>query len=272
MNTNNYQLSVGDFKCLFVHDGQHSYSNPAGLLFPDAPADLLREELLGCGILLEEWESWTSDYTCVLVDTGTHRVLMDTGAGSFLPEAGQFIKNMRMVGFELADIDIVLLSHAHPDHIGAVDFPNARIVMSRKEWQFWRSKPELPRLPLAMREMLLQMISPVLSSLEDRIELIDGDTEIVPGVKMFEAPGHTPGHMATSISSCGQELLYVGDALLHPLHVKNPQWNALVDVCPDKAEATRKRLLAHAVDNHATLFGFHFSSLVPWTALQHLDR
>lgn len=258
MNKQSYLFPVGEFKCLSISDGKHAYPDPAGLLFPDAPKDLLRQELSGHGVALENWSSWTSDYTCLLVDTGTHRVLMDTGAGGSLPESGQLTKNMQAAGIEQNDIDIVLLSHAHPDHIGATAFPNARIIMNREEWRFWHSEPKLPRLPHSLRETLLRMITPLLSSLTDRIELIDGDTEIVPGVKMFSAPGHTPGHMATSITSGGHELLYIGDAILHPLHLKNPHWSALVDILPDKAVETRNRLLAHAVGNDATLFGFHF--------------
>ncbi len=257
MNTRVFRFSIGDFKCLSITDGEHVYPDPAQLLFPDAPKDQLRRELLNHNLTLAHWSSWTSDYTCLLVDTGTHRVLMDTGAGDFLPEAGQLTKNMQVAGIEPDDIDIVLFSHAHPDHIGATAFPNARMFMCRREWQFWHHQPQLPRLPHTLRERLLQMITPSLAVLADRIELIDGDTEILSGIKMIDAPGHTPGHMATSITSGGHELLYTGDAVLHPLHTKHPHWNALVDVLPDRAEATRKRLLAHAVSNHATLFGFH---------------
>lgn len=259
MNIPSYKFSTGYFECMLITDGKHTYPDPAELLFPNVPKKQLSKSLLRHDIILKDWDSWTSDYTCLLVDTGTHLVLMDTGAGAFLSEAGQLVKNMQDAGIKPDDIDIILLSHAHPDHIGGIaSFINARIIMNRKEWLFWRNKPELPRLPKTFREILLQMIIPILSSLEDRIELIDGDTEIISGIKMLDAIGHTPGHMATLISSGEAKFMYIGDAILHPVHMENPDWNALVDVLPDKAKATRKSLLTYAVNNHAPIFGFHF--------------
>lgn len=254
-----FRFSVGKINCILIPDGVHDYAEPSGLLFPDAPKEELRKELLVQGVDPDNWSTWTSDYKCLLIDTGKQLVLLDTGAGALLPEAGQLIKNMMAAGIEPGDIDVIIISHAHPDHIGgAANFPSARIIMSRKEWEFWLNEPELPRLPPDFRQMLVQMIPPLLLPLERRVELIDSEIEITAGIKIVETPGHTPGHIALSVSSEGDELLYTGDAVLHPVHVRNPEWNALVDVLPDKAEETRKGLLTHAYNTNAVFFGFHF--------------
>ncbi len=252
------RFSLGDFSCAALADGQHTYENPAGLLFPTAPAEELRKALSLEMTPSKQWTSWTSDYTCLLVDTGKQHVLMDTGAGALLPEAGQLTASLHSLGLSPADIDLVCFSHAHPDHIGFADFPNARLIMNREEWHFWHSQPELPRLPQAMRDALLQLIPPTLAPLQKRLELIDNELEIAPGIKTFAAPGHTHGHMAVSITSANQTLLYTGDAILHPLHIKHPHWSALVDVLPEQAVETRKRLLQLARQQHAPIFGFHF--------------
>lgn len=254
-----HQFYVGEFTCYALLDGHHEYPDPAKLLFPSAPANELDKALSSCGIALESWLLWTSSYSCLLVKTKSHHVLFDTGAGMLLPEAGQLVANLRAIGIEPEDINLVLLSHAHPDHIGAADcFPNARIIMNRREWDFWNSNPELPRLPPEFRDLLLSMITPQLDILRSRIELMDRYDEIVPGIKALNASGHTPGHMAFSIVSGEEELLYIGDAILHPAHLKNPQWSALVDVTPEQAVITRKRLLDRSVATSAPLFSFHF--------------
>lgn len=259
MKTSTILFYVGDLQCMSVFDGVHAYPEPGRLLFPDAPEEYLAKELRNKEISPKHWHTWTSDYTCLLVDTGTHRILIDSGAGAFLESAGQAPGNLGSVGYGPDDIDMVVLSHAHPDHLGAVSaFPEADIVMHGEEWRFWTSNPALPRLPDAFRNTLLQMICPILDSVQERVWLVESDTEIVPGLRLIEAPGHTPGHMAVFLESCGKHLMYTGDAMLHPLHVENPQWSAMVDVLPDLAMFTRQRLLRCAVETRALLLGFHF--------------
>jgi glyoxylase-like metal-dependent hydrolase (beta-lactamase superfamily II) len=258
MTTRSYRFKLGAFNCLAVIDGTHVYHEPVEILFPDAPRDLLARALEPHGKDPRHWPEWISDYTCLLVDTGTHRVLMDTGAGRLLPGAGKLVENLQRSGIDPGEIDLVVISHAHPDHLGGALFPNARIVIQQREWGFWTGEPELPRLSSEMREVLIRSVKGILPMVADGIELIDGDTQLLPGIKTVAAPGHTPGHMAVSITSQGRELLYTGDAILHPIHMEHPEWSAIVDVIPEEAEATRRRLLAHAAANDIFLFCFHF--------------
>ena len=262
MGTGFFHFKVGEFRCTLIADGKHAYPNPAGLLFPDAPEAELAGELARHGIPPGNWPIWMSDYTCLLIDTGKQRILLDTGAGDMLPEAGMLTKNMRAAGIDPASVDCVLISHAHPDHIGGADlFPNARIIMNRKEWRFWTENPKLPRLPDEFRQLLTDMVAALLAPLQGRVELIDNDTEIAPGVNFLEALGHTPGHMALLASSDKNHLIYAGDAVIHEIHIRNPHWSPLVDVLPDKSIRTRTRLLSQAADTNAVFFGFHLPHL-----------
>lgn len=262
MKTGFLHFEMGGFRCTLIADGKHAYADPAGLLFPDAPEDELAGELARHGISPGGWPLWMSDYTCLLIDTGKRRILLDTGAGDTLPEAGMLTKNMRAAGIDPASVDCILISHAHPDHIGGAGlFPDARIVMSRREWRFWTETPELPRLPHDFRQLLTGMVASLLAPLQGRIELTDGDTGIAPGVNLVEAPGHTPGHMALFAASNGNHLVCAGDAVIHEIHIRNPHWSPLVDVMPDESVRTRNRLLSQAAGNNAAFFGFHLPHL-----------
>ncbi|QJT09290.1 MBL fold metallo-hydrolase [Oceanidesulfovibrio marinus] len=258
METGFFQFTVGNLQCTLITDGKHAYADPKALLFPDAPEAELASELAMHGISADNWPCWVSDYTCLLIDTGKRKILLDTGAGEMLPEAGKVVENMRAAGISPESVDCVLISHAHPDHVGGAGyFPDARIVMSHREWQFWTGSPTLPRLPDDFRNLLTGMVSSLLAPLRERVELVDGDTEIAPGIRLVEAPGHTPGHMALLAASRGEHLIYAGDAVIHKIHIRNLQWSPLVDVLPDESTRTRNRLLSEAADNRAVFVGFH---------------
>jgi glyoxylase-like metal-dependent hydrolase (beta-lactamase superfamily II) len=97
-----------------------------------------------------------------------------------------------------------------------------------------------------------------LQALRHQIELIDRETEVVPGVCALPAPGHTPGHLALLLSSEGRQLLNLGDAAVHPLHLENPHWESGFDLEPGRALATRRSLLERAIADRMPVMAFHF--------------
>ena len=97
-----------------------------------------------------------------------------------------------------------------------------------------------------------------LKPLRDRFELIDKTAELVPGIKIIEALGHTPGHMIVHIASEGEQLWYLSDAFLHPVHIEKPDWPAVVDVQPEQAVITRHSLLKHLGSGQTLVHCFHF--------------
>jgi glyoxylase-like metal-dependent hydrolase (beta-lactamase superfamily II) len=90
------------------------------------------------------------------------------------------------------------------------------------------------------------------------VDTVEGETDIVPGVRAIPAPGHTHGHLALLISSEGQHLLNMGDAAVHPLHLERPDWENGFDLAPGQAAATRRLLLERAVAGNMHLMAFHF--------------
>ena len=278
MSAGIYRFKVGAFECMAVSDGTHTYAPPtfpppATLLFANAPRERLDEVLREHNLQAEQWVEWISPYICVVVNTGEHRVLVDTGAGGLAPSTGKLLENLQASGTTPESIDTVILTHGHPDHIGGNTdaegkpaFPNARYVMWKDEWDFWTSKEAEQKLHEESREVLLTFARKNLPPIQGQLDLVDHETEIVPGISAVAAPGHTPGHMAVVISSGGEELLCVSDAVLHPIHLEQPQWCAAVDFDPDQVVATRRRLLSRAAAEKALVLAFHF----PFPGMGHV--
>ena len=272
MTTSNgtFRFETGKLECVAVSDGTLTYAPPtfpppAILLFVNAPRERLEQVLLEHNLQPEQWGEWTSPYICLVVKTGDHLVLVDTGAGSLAPTTGKLLQNLKAEGIVPEDIDTVILSHGHPDHIGGNTdaqgkpaFPNARYVMWKGEWDFWTSEQAEQRLDEHVREILLKFARENLPPIQGQVDLFDRETEIVPGIRAVAAPGHTPGHMALEISSEGEQLLCISDAVLHPIHLEHPEWHAAVDFDPKRVVATRRRLLNRATSRKALVLASHF--------------
>jgi glyoxylase-like metal-dependent hydrolase (beta-lactamase superfamily II) len=125
------------------------------------------------------------------------------------------------------------LTHPHPGHIGgnldsngSLTFPNARYVMSRDEWDFWTSRPDLSSLKCGdhLKQLLLQYAADMLPPIRQRLHFVTDEVEVVPGVRTLATPGHTPGHMAVQVSSQGETLIDAVDAILHPILIERLDW------------------------------------------------
>jgi glyoxylase-like metal-dependent hydrolase (beta-lactamase superfamily II) len=268
MASTRVQFSVGDFQCIAIKDGTFPYTTNS--FFANVPKEQLEDHHLPLDHLV-------CPYNCLVVKTGKHTLLIDTGAGiavnkylekdGLAPTSGDLLKHLSAEGIAREEITTVVLTHAHPDHIGGVldasgkpAFPNAQYVMSKTEWDFWTSDPDLHNLELAdgIKELLVITAQKNLLPLKGRIELLDGEKEVVPGVHVIPAPGHTPGHIALAISSSKAQLLHVADSVLHPMHLENPAWRNAFDLNQDDAATTRQRLLDRAVADNANVLAYHF--------------
>jgi glyoxylase-like metal-dependent hydrolase (beta-lactamase superfamily II) len=278
MSTEIYHFKVGAFECMAVSDGTLTYTPPtfpppATLLFCNAPRGDLEHTLRQHNIQQEHWAEWKSSYICLLVNTAKHLVLVDTGADGLDPNTGKLLQNLQAEGIAPEDIDMVILTHCHPDHIGGITlengkatFPNARFAMWKDEWDFWTTKQAEEKLDEHVREVLLSVARKNLPPIQERLDLIEREGEILPGIHAIAAPGHTPGHMALAISSGGEQLLYISDTVLHPIHLEQPEWCAAVDFAPDQVVATRHRILNRAAAEKALVLAFHF----PFPGLGHI--
>ena len=256
------RFTVGDLECHVIADGRESY-DPAFLL-ANAPAEQLQPEI--ADELDEQGHLWTP-YNCLLVRSGERLALIDTGLGELAAggSAGKAIESLHTVGIGPDDIDVVIVSHCHPDHIGGLTrsaeagrspvFAKAVHYMWQTEWEFWTSEETLAALPEMLRGPALMSLPPLESA--GLVETVSAETAVLPGVRLLPAPGHTPGHMVVALDSRDESFFYLADSVVHRLNFQHLDWVTAAEADPELTAATRARLLERAVLERRRVMAFH---------------
>lgn len=251
-----HRFQLGEFQCIALCDGGAQY--PLESMVVNAPRSEVEEYLQARGL---STEVVVTPYTYLYVDTGRNKILVDMGAGELFPTTGRLLQNMDRAGISPESIDCVFISHAHPDHVGgALDdtgklvFTNATYFIWQKEWHFWFSEQAFNQVA----ESFITFAREKLTPLKEKIVLIEKEEEVLPGVDVLFAPGHTPGHMVVSFRSEGEQLLYTADTVLHPLHLERPDWIPIYDIFPDLAQVSKKHIFDLAATTKSLVLGQHF--------------
>ena len=143
---------------------------------------------------------------------------------------------------------------------GEPAFPNAEYFIAKAEWDFWFSEEAMLRPGKLFTDYARHALTP----LAGKTTLLEREEEILPGVSVLFAPGHTPGHMVVSISSGNEQLLYTGDTVLHPLHLEHPDWVPVYDILPEPAAASKQRIFDLAAASGSWVSGQHFPPSPTW--------
>src|SRR5882672_3371289 len=219
-------------------------------------------------------------FTPMLVNTGKELVLFDTGNGALRDEyeqmkgrlpPGNLVARMAEAGYKPEDVDVVVITHGHPDHIGGltkggqVVFPNARYVFGAAEFDFWNKGENVREARKFNRELYVKIVVP----LANRAAMIKPGDAVVPGITAVDAFGHSPGLLAFHIESEGKRLLNWADTAGHyVVSLQRPELHLDVDDDKEKAAATRKRIFDMVASDGLAVAGFH----MPFPGLGYVER
>ncbi|MBL8384113.1 MAG: MBL fold metallo-hydrolase [Burkholderiales bacterium] len=257
------RMKLGDMEIIAVNDGV--LRRPLGEEFVrNAPLAQVKE-LLSAQKLPTDYID--VPFTAFVVVAGNRRILMDTGfADNGPPTTGRLVQNLAAAGLKPEDIDTVLISHFHGDHIlglrskaGQLTFPRARIMVPAPEHAFWMDDARMNAAPEAQRGAF-QVVRRTFGGLSDQqLVRFEPGTEVAPGIQSMAAFGHTPGHTLFTARSGGQSFIYAADCTNVPeLFARSPDWAVVFDMNPDEARATRRRVFDMIVRDRMIAGGFHF--------------
>lgn len=266
-----YRYRVGDIEVTAVNDG--AFARPLdGFIKNAAPPDV--KQALTDAFLPDD--KVTIPFTTLVLNTGGRLVLLDTGNGDLgAPTCGTWMRNFRAAGFDPANVDQVVISHFHGDHIngirlkdGTAVFPRAELHVPAPEWAYWMDDAKMAGAPDGLKpnfDNVRRVFGPVAGD----VKRYEWGREVALGVTAVVAPGHTPGHTAFAITSGNGRLMAMSDTTNHPaLFVRNPDWSAVFDMDGDQARATRRRMLDMAAAERMQVAFYH----APFPATGHIAK
>ncbi|MEN3113515.1 MBL fold metallo-hydrolase [Uliginosibacterium paludis] len=268
-----YRYANGDFEVTALYDGYIDLGTSLlkGLRAPEIQSLLAR-------MFIEHSKGVQTAVNAYLVNTGEHLVLVDAGAAScFGPSLGQVQDNIRAAGYKPEEIDTVLLTHLHPDHLcGVLDksgqpaFPNATLWASQGDADFWLSEKVAAAAADDAKpffRMAMDAVKPYQAA--GHFMSFKPGEALLPGVSVVPTPGHTPGHSSYLFSSGKQKLLLWGDIVhSHSVQFQHPEVSLEFDVDQKQAIATRKALFQQAANAGWAIGGAH----LPFPGLGHIRK
>jgi glyoxylase-like metal-dependent hydrolase (beta-lactamase superfamily II) len=206
----------------------------------------------------------------LVLETPDQCLVVDTCIGNDKPRSyprwnlmqGRFLEDFVARGFALDQVDTVLCTHMHVDHVGwntrLVDgkwqptFGNARYLFAETEWRHWQREPQ------EYGPVIEDSVQPIFDA--GLATLVDEQHKVSHEIQLEPTPGHTPGHVSVHITSRGEEAVITGDMIHHPCQIAHPGWSSTADVDQFKSAATRARFLERYADRPVLIIGTHFAA------------
>jgi glyoxylase-like metal-dependent hydrolase (beta-lactamase superfamily II) len=243
-----YKVNIGDVELISLTDGHGS--GEATEIFPTSNLGVWESEykdLLDGKLIHPRFGSF-------VISINGRLIVVDTGMNG--PE-GQLLRDMKAKGIDPNEIELVINTHLHPDHVGwnlsngKPTFSNARYLIPKHDWEYWTSPEVINDAPW--------ITDSVVSLNDERIlDLIEGEYDVTPEIKTIPTPGHTPGHISISITSNGHHGFILGDVAHSPIQAKYTDWSPAFDVDPDLARFTRNKIFDRLEAENTLIASGHF--------------
>lgn len=259
---------IGNFEVTAILDGYGQAGKDLIVGYNEERATEIRKKNF-----LPETGPLSMPVSTYLINTGTDLILVDAGASkAWNPNMGNLAHVLTQAGFRPDQISKLLLTHMHPDHIlgsitetGEAYFPNAELILSETEHNFWKNDafvtPE--------RKAVFDMARTTLNAYKDRMQLFGNNGEITTGIQSIPLPGHTPGHSGYLIASENNSLLIAGDIVhLCALQFAEPDWAVVFDADKSQAIETRKKILDRSATDRQLITGMH----MPFPGFGYVER
>lgn len=259
-----YRVMLGDFEVTALSDGTHPF--PIDSVVEDVPkAEIARDlqrDFLQAPV--------QGSINAFLINTGSKLILIDSGAGVLYGDCcGRLLANLRAAGYQPGQVDEVLLTHLHKDHVGgvisngAMVFPNAVVRTSQTEADFWlnpANKSKAPALLSSFFDSAIASVAPYVAAGRFKPFSDDSEAELEPGIRVIPVPGHTPGHVAYLVGSGHNDLLVWGDIVhVAAIQLQNPKASVEYDTDAASAQRSRRYALELAADKHYLVGAAHIA-------------
>lgn len=256
-----FRYKLGDFEITTISDGGASLDK----VFPIFGGNTSEEEV--AKVMKENHAAPNKlnlHFTPTVINTGKQLVLIDTGNGddgfAQRPYAGNLVKQLAVAGYKPEQIDIIVISHGHSDHIGGIKeagkpvFPNASYVISEVEFDFWNNKDKLPKA----LEGFAKVFDANTEGLKEKFRTIKPGEEIVTGIEAVATYGHTPGHLSFNVESNGQRVFIMNDCAHNAVaSFARPDWHFAFDADKEMGAQTRAKVFDMCAKDQLSVISYH---------------
>ena len=268
-----YRFKLGEFEVTTIYDGALAIPKVHPIFGKNQKIEDVQAYLAANHLPTDKM---TISFTPVIVNTGKEIVMFDSGYGEErrAKGAGKMAATLATAGFSPDQIDVIVLTHLHPDHVsglmeeGKAVFPNARYLTGDVEYNFWSKKELLEGSDKNMQRRAKAVHNNVVP-LAEKMKFIKPGADVVSGITSVQAFGHTPGHMCYHIESGGKRFLIFADITNHYVaSLAKPDWHCVFDMDAEAAVTTRKKILDMIATDKIASAGYH----MPFPAVGFVEK